>query len=380
MPWSTPTLSEVRGLVRDNIHLYLPGSDAAAPNSVLRVMSDVQGALCHLTLQYIDWLALQLLPDTAETEWLDRHGQIWLVNSDGTVGRKQATLASGTVTLTGNPLAIVPAETILVGADNGVQYQTLDQITIDPNAPTPVPARAITPGIIGNLPAGTIMALQTPPPGIDNEATVVTMDGGVDPETDDELRARILKRIREPPMGGDKTDYEQWALAVPGVTRAWCSPNEMGIGTVTVRFMCDDLRADNGGFPLQTDIDNVTAYIDQKRPVTVKDRWVLSPIPETIDIHIGSLSVDNDATRGAIQQNILNMLFANAAPGQEIFAVWKTYAIMNSPGVVSFDLLDNADDIMPSLGHMAVLGDIYYDGVSVSHGLLIPSPPATKGQ
>ena len=92
MPWATPTLREVRSVVRDNVRASLPGADASVPNSVLRVLSDTQGGLCHLTLQYIDWLALQLLPDTAETEWLDRHGDIWLVNADGTIGRKQATL------------------------------------------------------------------------------------------------------------------------------------------------------------------------------------------------------------------------------------------------------------------------------------------------
>src|SRR5215471_18672447 len=107
MPWSTPTLRDVRALVRDAVNASLPGADATVPNSVLRVLSDNQGALCHLTLQYIDWLALQLLPDTAETEWLDRHGQIWLVNSDGTTGRKVPTLASGTVTFTGTLGAIV---------------------------------------------------------------------------------------------------------------------------------------------------------------------------------------------------------------------------------------------------------------------------------
>ena len=79
MPWSTPTLRDVRSTIRDAITGRLPGADANVPNSVLRVLSDAMGALCHLTLQYIDWLALQLLPDTAETEWLDRHGQIWLV-------------------------------------------------------------------------------------------------------------------------------------------------------------------------------------------------------------------------------------------------------------------------------------------------------------
>ena len=101
MPWSTPTLRDVRSLVRDAVNASLPGADANVPNSVLRVMSDNQGALCHLTLQYVDWLSLQLLPDTAETEWLDRHGHIWLVNADGSKGRKMATLATGTASFQG---------------------------------------------------------------------------------------------------------------------------------------------------------------------------------------------------------------------------------------------------------------------------------------
>src|ERR1700758_4522610 len=141
MPWYTPTLREVRVLVRDQIQGALPDSDAAVPNSVLRVMSDVQGGLCHLTLQYVDWLALQLLPDTAETVWLDRHGQIWLVNADGTVGRKQATLAEGSVTVTGSAGAIVPQYSPLFGPNN-VSYETLEQIAILANAPTPVDVRA----------------------------------------------------------------------------------------------------------------------------------------------------------------------------------------------------------------------------------------------
>src|SRR5262249_59815990 len=101
MPWSTPTWRAVRDLVRDAVNASLPGADANVPNSVLRVLSDNQGALCHLTLQYVDWLSLQLLPDTAETEWLDRHGQIWLVNADGSTGRKMATISTGTAQFQG---------------------------------------------------------------------------------------------------------------------------------------------------------------------------------------------------------------------------------------------------------------------------------------
>src|SRR6516225_11708028 len=114
MPWSTPTLRSVRSLVRDAVNASLPGADANVPNSVLRVISDAMGALCHLTLQYIDWLALQLLPDTAEHEWLDRHGQIWLTNSDGTTGRKMATLSIGTVNMSVTaPSVVIPSGTQL---------------------------------------------------------------------------------------------------------------------------------------------------------------------------------------------------------------------------------------------------------------------------
>src|ERR1700745_3409265 len=140
MPWSTPTLRDVRSLVRDAVNASLPGADANVPNSVLRVMSDNQGALCHLTLQYIDWLALQLLPDTAETEWLDRQGQIWLVNADGSKGRKLATLATGTGQFQGLiDGTVIPANTQLqsgVGMPTGydstntvVSFETLEDIT-----------------------------------------------------------------------------------------------------------------------------------------------------------------------------------------------------------------------------------------------------------
>src|SRR4030095_545005 len=133
MPWSTPTLREVRSLVRDNIRSALPGADASVPNSVLRVVSDAQGGLCHLVLQYIDWLALQLLPDTAETEWLDRHGDIWLTNFDGSTGRKAATPSIGTALFT-SPTGggIVPEATRLRAA--ALEFETPKEIVASTQA------------------------------------------------------------------------------------------------------------------------------------------------------------------------------------------------------------------------------------------------------
>jgi uncharacterized phage protein gp47/JayE len=185
------------------------------------------------------------------------------------------------------------------------------------------------------------------------------MDGGTDTETDDQLRGRILKRIQNPPMGGDADDYEQWALAVPGVTRAWCAPLEMGIGTVTIRFMMDQLRASNGGFPLPSDVDTVRAYIDTVRPVAVKDFFVEAPIPYPINLRISYLDLDIASTRAAIEQSLLNEFFIRATPGQFWYRAWSDEGINNAIGVNAYDLV--ASDVpMPAPGYMAVLGDLTY--------------------
>jgi uncharacterized phage protein gp47/JayE len=329
------------------------------PNSVLRVLSDVMGALCQLTLQYVDWLAKQLLPDTAETEWLDRHGNIWLVNADGTKGRKLATPSVGTATFTGQigGVTVPQATQLLYG--QGLEFETTAAIVAS-DVPSPAPIRALDPGAAGNLLPGTSLTLVGSIPGIDNSATVQTLDGGTDTETDDQLRARILHRIQNPPMGGAAADYVTWALAVPGVTRAWAAP-EQGVGTITVRFLEDDLRADDNGWPTPDDVQRVALYIDQMRPVTVKDTYVVAPIKEFIDVTIAHLEPDTPEAQAEIEQSLNAMLFQKAAPGATIYNAWVSYAIMSAPSVQSFELVTTADYAMPSLGHMAVVGTILYE-------------------
>lgn len=370
MPWSTPTLRDVRSLVRDAVNASLPGADANVPNSLLRVMSDNQGALCHLTLQYVDWLALQLLPDTAETEWLDRHGNIWLVNADGSTGRKTATLSTGTASFQGiQDGTVLPAGSQLESAvgmpansDSPYQvvtFETLEDITTSAFSPVRGPIRALDPGSFGNLPMDSALSIVAPVAGISQTAFVISLTGGADTETDAQLRARILQRIQNPPMGGSQADYVAWALAVPGVTRAWAAP-EQGIGTITVRFLMDDLRADNDGWPYPEDVQAVADYIDKMRPVTVKDCYVLAPIKQFIDLTIQNLVPNTTEAQAEVEQSLRDMLFLMAAPGQTIFSAWISYAIMNAPSVQSFDLITNDDFVMPSLGHMAVLGTILY--------------------
>src|SRR5215470_11984413 len=187
MPWTTPTLRQVREMTRDNVTTALSGA-AMIANSVLRVMSDAMSALAHLTLRYIDWLSLQLLPDTAEKEWLDRHGDIWLVNADGSTGRKLASFAYVTAEFVGTIAGtIVPIGTHLEAGN--VTYETTENIALSTASPTVGKIRAREAGAVGNLPTGDVLSFVAPPEGADSNPTVRDLTGGADEENDDELRA-----------------------------------------------------------------------------------------------------------------------------------------------------------------------------------------------
>lgn len=370
MPWITPTIDQLRTLNKSNVQSQLL-SGPMNPNSVLRVMSDANAGLAFFTLLYINWLAKQIMPDTAESEFLDRLGNIWL-----TTPRKPATYATAIITFTSVGGITMPAGTLLDGATfvvsgDTVQFQTSAAVIIGVS-PTSVTINAVQPGSTGLVP-GSQLTLDVGIAGINGTGTITTVTDGIDQETDDELRARLLARIQQPPVGGDAEDYIEWVTATPGViiTRAWTSPNEMGAGTVTVRIMCDNVTTvpPTNGFPTATQLSTVLTYLDTVRPVTVRDRWVLAPIPEPINFSISNLSPDTVANRNAIVAAVTEMLYKRAAPASAvngitqsattIYAAWVSEVISEIPTIDSFTL-GMTDHPMPYPGALAVLGSIAY--------------------
>lgn len=355
MPFNLPDLPGVRRQNRDNLAAFLEGADATVPNSALRVLSDQNAGGAYLNLKYLQWLAKNFLPDQAEKEWLDRWANILFG------GRKAATFAAGTISVTGVQGTLLPAGSILATSD-GIQYQTATDIHLSALA-TEVAVTCLTAGALGNRDAGALLALSVAVSNVDAEATVELIAGGADVEGDEDLRARILLRIRNPPMGGDATDYQQWALSLPGVTRVWVAPCEMGPGTVTVRFACDVLRASNDGLPTADDLALAKAYLDTVRPVTVADLFVPAPIPQGIAPRILKLSVDTPSNRLAIAAALQAMLLDRAAPGQTIFACWISEAISEALPDVTFDLA-TGDFVMATAGSLASLNPTYGGGAA----------------
>lgn len=363
MPWQTPPAATVR----QNNANSIAGKFglAVVPNGEVRVFADANAANASLNLEYLDWQAKQYLPDTAEKQFLDRWGNIFLINADGSRGRKLSTYAAGVALVTATTITVLPAGQQFQSGT--ALYQSTSAVTLGIGQ-NPVPLRALDAGAVGNLAVGTALSMTVAVVGVSGAAgvTVQSMSGGADEESDDELRVRVLARIRQPPMGGCAYDYVAWALQVAGVTRAWCSPKEMGPGTVTVRIMCDDLRASTGGFPLPADIAAVQTYLELVRPVC-GDVFVVAPIPTPVNFVVQNLIGDTPALRGAIALSVAAMLMRKAAPASQVNGVavppvnvpaaWVNDAVYTAVGGVSYDLV-MADAIMPNAGSLAVLGTV----------------------
>ena len=158
--------------------------------------------------------------ETAEGEWLDKHG----AKPDINLPREQGTYASGFVQFTIPSAAEtdipIPIETVLTCTDNDMDYTTDSQATIEAGSTTSglVSCTCTVDGYDGNCDAGTITIVSDD--DIDIAGLTVTnpskFDGGVDYEEDDDYRQRLLEYEKRDDFGS-LPYYEELGNNVAGV-------------------------------------------------------------------------------------------------------------------------------------------------------------------
>lgn len=347
MSYSRPTLRTLIDRVIADINARLPDADARLAFSNLNVLAYVNAGTAHGIYGFIDWLSRQIIIDTAEVEFLDRWAGIWGVE------RKAAAPATGNVTFTGTNGSTIAIGTLAQRAD-GVQYQTTALGTISGGSTT-VAVVAVEGGAASNAVAGVALSLVSPVTGVNGSATVASGDltGGSDRETDDALRDRLLARIHQPPHGGAANDYEAWALEVAGVTRAWVYPAELGLGTVTVRFVRDD---DASIIPDAAEVAAVQAHIDALRPVTAQVT-VVAPVAVPLNFTI-QLTPNTATVRAAVQAELEDLIKRESEPGGAILLSHIREAISIAAGETNSIVTVPAADVTHTTGQMATMGTI----------------------
>lgn len=349
MPFARATLTELINRVSTDISSRVTGVDSAVlRRSLLGVLGQSEAGAVHMLYGYLDWIAKQSIIDTAEKEYLERWAAIWKVV------RKTSGFAGGQVAFSGTAGAPIPGGTIVQRQD-GVQYKVLGD-GVFAGGPLIVPVLALEAGDAGNFGSGLPIFLMSPIAGVQSTATTVTkLEGGVDVESDERLLARLLARIQQPPHGGAASDYELWAADVAGITRIWVYPLQMGAGTVTVLFVCDE---DADIIPTPAKVAEVQTYINARAPVTA-EIFVAAPIADPLNLTI-KLAPNTTAVQGAVRAELLDLIDRDSAPGGPILISHLRGAVSLAAGEDNNQIVTPTADVTHAIGHMAILGTLTF--------------------
>ncbi len=257
MPFETPSLPVlIKRTQSDLAGDSLRQSDA-------QVLARTLGGAAYGLYGYLDWIAEQILPDKADESTLERIAALRLNQP-----RKPAQVATGSVSFTATAGAVLDVDTLLQASDGRTYKVTAARTTVSGGNTTTI--AALDAGSLGNADAGLALNPVQPIAGVVGNSFVVLapgLSGGVARESLESLRSRVIRSYRVIPHGGSASDYETWALEVPGVTRAWCRGGLLGPGTVTVFIMRDE---DPQPVPNDEQLAEVQAYIEPLRPVTAE--------------------------------------------------------------------------------------------------------------
>lgn len=347
MPFSRPSLADIIARIKEDFENRLETAGSTLKKSMIAILARVFGGAVHLLHGHIQFMSKQVFVDQAESEFLERHATIYGLS------RTAATFAEGDIDATGDNGTTIPAGTIFVRSD-GVEFESTLDATIASNTAT-VHVIASAAGENSNTENDVEFTFQTPIAGADSTATVGAADitGGEEQETDEELRTRLLARIQTPPAGGNASDYENWALEVAGVTRAWVEPSIEGPGTVGVFFVLDD-REDI--IPDDADVTAVSAHIVAVRPVTALP-IILAPTGDPINFTI-ELLPDSLDTQATVEQELMDLVERDSSPGGTILLSRINEAISIATGEEDHILTVPSANFVSASGYIATMGTI----------------------
>lgn len=228
------------------------------------------------------------------------------------VTRRFAQKSKGTAKFTGTPGAQVPAETLLSTASTAttkaIVFKTLAICTIGGDGTATAAIEALEAGTQGNIAVGKIIFIVSSftdmeqITGVTNEFATA---GGLDIEDDPSAFDRYLRKVRSNSAGGNKADYINWALEVPGVGGVAVVPVRDGPGTVSVAII-DINKAPANQALIDTAQDYIAPPWRNKREAST---FILSGSGVTYEGTVNGVKwVYNAGAEGQATYNLLNQL------------------------------------------------------------------------
>lgn len=315
---------------------------------------------------HVAFYGRQCFPDTAEEEFVERHAAIW-----GIVPRP-ATAATGDIFVegtAGTPLAAgIEFSTI-----NGIIVKSTCPVTLDETGSARIPVKCVASGIVGNLAAG--IAANTVEPFSDIKRAIVAapgLAGGAEAETWQELRARVLQRIRQPPHGGAAFDYIEWLSAKFDIRAIAVAPEWIGRGSVGLIVAMKD--GNSGRPPSEDEKEAMLDYIGRPgsphgvRPVTAHV-VIVSASAKILPMRV-RVRPFNTATKKAIEDAWAAFILSigdendegNETPiGATIYRSRLIEALSAAAGEYAHDLIEPAENIVLGKTDYPVAGEVTFE-------------------
>ena len=327
MTLETPTTKEIS----ESIVVQMEATfGSSTKKSFTRVIAKVLAGIFVILYKYGGFSFLQMFVSTASMKPTEVNGKtiVPLIEWGRLIGAGDpmaATQAELKVRVRVETLgAELPAASQLVHVASGVTYITTRGTILDSDL-VDVDVVAVSDqngtggaGTIGNLPIGATLSFANPLSGVNRNASVVgEIITGVEAETEEQYRARVISRFQLRPQGGAYVDYKLWAEETAGVKQAYPYAADTP-GQIEVYI---ESSSEPDGIPteaqLQAALDSIN-YDDAtglatRRPVSA----LVNTFPITragFSVEIVGLSVENEPEIRAEISAALSVYFQNRSP------------------------------------------------------------------
>lgn len=263
-------------------------------------------------------------------------GDLDLTGEEDGIYRKPSTYALQLIQFTGSVGTIIPkgrtVATVGTDENTSIEFEIQKEVVIDATGVITVEAKCLALGIIGNVAIGNITVLVKSIYGIQKVTNIEIVEKGVEIESDDDYRYRIILKAQTPATSGNVYHYMNWALEVPGVGAVkvkplWDKSNGMnGNGTVKVVIADSDRHAVAEGLIIKT-----FDYIEAVRPIGATVT-VISAIEKAL-ITTANITLAAGFTIGQIQTEFNELLTEYL----KSIAFKATYISINKIGNILFD-------------------------------------------
>ena len=292
-----------------------------------------------------------MFPMWAWGEWLDLHGV------SAKVTRKQASRASGHVTVTGIPGTVIEEGTVFCTEGTtdieAIEFSTTAEKIISDAGTVDIAVAAVIAGSSCNVTRNTVILQKKPNKNITSVTNENPIRGGTDEEDDDTYRERILEKLRSAEVSfvGCDADYVRWAKEVSGVGSAVVEPEWKGPGTVKV-VVADPDGSAVGEETLQAVEDYIVSPKDRmKRLAPIGASVTISTTKDMTVKYSAVIELENNYSIDTVKEEFLTALktyYRTAKDSEEIRYTVASALLSNTAGVIDFSdfkINSNIDNI-----------------------------------